>query len=264
MKTAKTFINTTLALSAGLALLSTQSYFPTKDFLSPISVFKNNDPEELKLKMMTRYQMMTHILIKSQTNVHTLQYTPFTNKPVSTGGGANCTALVFVNKTQKTWAIWHYPLIVAAGNIENYILGNAEDQNMLYNLPIAFASLYENLRKQDDTALYIFGGGSNRKGDQKGINLELNNFFTKAGIDNIYDMTPHDQHGRGPILDQVIIARGSAFDKTSNESIVMKYFYGGMELEFESESLEVYPRLIGGTKFRRVIKDTSYLFNTSS
>lgn len=259
-----TLIKTILILALGFNLCSSAPAATKTEFLSPASVFEKNDPAQIKMRIMTRSQMIRHILIEAQINVHTAQYTPFTDNPVTTGGGANCTALVFINQTKKTWAIWHYPLIVAAGNIENYILGNAEDQGILYNLPIAFASLYEDLHTTDDTALYIFGGGSNRAGDQKRINNEVNNFFTKAGIDKIYDMTPHDAHGRGPILDQVIIARGNAFDKNSDESIVMKYFYGGPELEFESESLEVYPRLIGGTSFRKVLKDTTYAFTQSA
>lgn len=261
----KTLIKTTLILVIGL-LLSGQFYPGTVKtyFLSPPSVFKSNNNDSITIDTLTGYTMTTNSIIKPQEKVHTSQYANFLNIPISTNGAANCTALVFVNKTQETWSIWHYPLPFKPNDIKKYFLGMLVDPYIAASLPFAFNSVTSSLKTNDDCSLYIFGGGTNKEHIQKATNKELSNIFTAVGISEIYDMTPHDQHGVGPVLNQVIVGKSKALKSEAKTPISIRYFYGIEDFNLKSESLKVTPRLIGGTKFQQSFKNTKESFDIAA
>lgn len=260
----KIFTITFIILLTGGIFLSGNTTKKNTSYLSPESAFKEDSKHHASIRTMTRYEMGFHILIRPQKQVHTSQYSTFTTDTVSTGGGANCTVLLFLNKTKNNWSIWHYPLLIAKNNLESYMVGEADDPSFLYSLPIALTAIYTDMERDDECVLYIFGGGSNTKAEQQSLNNEIATFFTKAGITEIYDMTPHRQHGQGPILDQLIISKGKNFDASNTEPIIIKYFYGDEVFDVESESLKVAPRLIGGKKLLLSVIDTSKLAATAA
>lgn len=255
-------------LFAGLMFSDRTISFRNTDCLSPASILKENKEDLFSPQIMSRREMAEHVLISPQVKVHTSQYHGFSDTPVSTIGAANCNALIFVNKADKTWSLWHFPLSFVQGEIDKYMLGMRINQYALPTLPFAFNSLINDInpemKSNKDYALYIFGGGLNSEKEQKKTNKELATFFTGIGISEIYDMTPQEEHGRGPILDQVIIAKGKDFNSENKQPIVMKYFYGQETLEAKSNSFIVTPRLIGGTKLLQTIKNNKKVFKKSA
>lgn len=253
-------IKTQLFLFIGLVTLFAEVYQNSPlCFLAPLSALDDGDLT-IEIKPITGLKIIKNSIIRPITKVHTSQYADFTDNAVSTNGAANCTALVFINKTTQKWSIWHYPLPFAQSEMKKYLLGSLVNPYIAKTLPLAFGSMLENIEPQDQSALYIFGGGTNKIEKQNDTNKILAEIFTDLGISEIYDMTPHKQHGSDIILSHLTIGKSNTLKNESKAPITIDYFYGSGDFTVKQDSLINSPRLIGGTKIKDSIKNNSSLF----
>lgn len=233
-------------------------------FLAPLSALDKHVNEAVDIKPVVGIKIVKNSIIRPQVKVHTSKYADFTTDTISTNGAANCTALVFVNKTTKKWSVWHYPLPFHPKDMKKYLIGTLVDPYIAGTLPLAFGSLLSNTKSEDDTALYIFGGGTNADNKQKATNQILSEIFTDLDISEIYDMTPHDEHGSNIILSHLSVGKADTLKNESGAPIAIDYFYGYGDFNIREKSLVTTPRLIGGTNIKKTFHNNTLLISEAA